>query len=188
MPGRVILIGGGARSGKSRFALALAERGAGQRRVFVATARASDDEMAERIARHRQERDATWTTVEEPFDLPGVLQRTLADTILVDCLTLWLTNLLLRGDPVPEIEAAVDSLTQAAQRHTGRIILVTNEVGMGIVPEHPLGRVFRDVAGRAHQRLATAADEVYMAMMGLVVRLRPSPLAAFTADGEAEVS
>lgn len=189
MPGNLILVGGGARSGKSRFALALAERLAGgqaeARRVFVATARASDDEMAERIARHRSERHAGWETIEEPLDLPGALARVDADVVLVDCLTLWLANRLLRGEAAAAIEAAVEDLVRAARAHRGHVVLVTNEVGMGIVPEHALGRVFRDLAGRAHQRLASSADQVYMAMMGLIVRLRPAPMVALPPEGDA---
>jgi adenosylcobinamide kinase / adenosylcobinamide-phosphate guanylyltransferase len=188
MSGTLILVGGGARSGKSRFALALAERLAGGtaqgRCVFLATARPSDHEMAERIARHQQERHAGWETVEEPIDLPGALARADADVVLVDCLTLWLSNLLLRGDATAAIEAAVEDLGRAARARAGHVVLVTNEVGMGIVPEHALGRVFRDLAGRTHQRLGSLADEVYMAMMGLVVRLRPGPLVALPPEGE----
>lgn len=182
MPGRLVLIGGGARSGKSRFALTYAEQ-LGVRHVFVATAQASDSEMAERIARHQSERHAGWVTVEEPLALPETLSRVEADVVLVDCLTLWLANLLLRGDAVVDVEAAVERLVQAATARRGHVVIVTNEVGMGIVPEHALGRIFRDVAGRAHQRLAATADEVYMAMLGLVVRLRPGPLVAFPPDG-----
>jgi adenosylcobinamide kinase / adenosylcobinamide-phosphate guanylyltransferase len=183
MPGKVILVGGGARSGKSRFALAYAEA-LGGRCVFVATARAYDDEMAARIAHHRDERHAGWVTIEEPLALPETLARVDADVVLVDCLTLWLSNLLLQGDAIADVEAAVERLVQAASAHQGHVVLVTNEVGMGIVPEHALGRLFRDVAGRAHQRLAAVADEVYMAMMGLIVRLRPGPLVAFPPDGQ----
>jgi len=182
MPGRVILIGGGARSGKSRFALTYAEQ-IGVRRVFVATAQASDDEMAARIARHRGERQANWVTVEEPLALPETLARVEADVVLVDCLTLWLANLLLRGDTAAAVEVAVERLAEAATARSGHVMIVTNEVGMGIVPEHALARLFRDIAGRAHQRLAARADEVYMAMLGLVVRLRPGPVVAFSADG-----
>jgi len=187
MAGKMILIGGGARSGKSRFALDYADR-LGGRRVFVATARASDDEMAERIARHRAERKTGWVTIEEPLALPETLVRLEADVVLVDCLTLWLSNLLMRGGPVTSVEAAMERLVTAARARSGHTLIVTNEVGMGIVPEHALGRIFRDVAGRAHQRLAASADEVYMAMVGLVVRLRPSPLVAFPPDGQPEDS
>lgn len=182
MPGRIILVGGGARSGKSRFALTYAEQ-IGVRRVFVATAQALDDEMAARIARHRGERQANWVTIEEPLALPEALACVEADVVLIDCLTLWLANLLLRGDAATDVEAAVERLAKAASTRRGHVVIVTNEVGMGIVPEHALGRLFRDVAGRAHQRLAASADEVYMAMLGLVVRLRPGPLVAFPPDG-----
>ena len=182
MPGRIILVGGGARSGKSRFALTYAEQ-IGVRRVFLATARPSDNEMAERIARHRSERHAGWMTVEEPLALPETLARVEADVVLVDCLTLWLANLLLRGDATADVEVAVERLVEVASARRSHVMIVTNEVGMGIVPEHALGRLFRDVAGRAHQRLAATADEVYMAMLGLVVRLRPGPLVTLSPGG-----
>ena len=185
MPAKVILIGGGARSGKSRFALTYAER-MGGRCTFVATAQASDDEMAARIARHQAERHADWVTVEEPLALPETLARIDADVVLVDCLTLWLANLLMRGDASADVESSVERLVQTAAAHRGHVIMVTNEVGMGLVPEHALGRLFRDIAGRAHQRIAAAADEVYMAAMGLVIRLRPGPLVAFPPDGQPE--
>lgn len=172
----LILVGGGARSGKSAFALALA-RSLGPRRAFVATAEARDAEMNERIARHREERGAEFSTVEEPleltravFALPGV------DVVVIDCLTLWLSNLLLRGDPAEEIAARVEGLLGALASAPSRSIVVTNEVGMGVVPESALGRAFRDVAGRAHQVLAARADRIYLAALGTVLRIRPGPI------------
>ena len=174
-----VLVGGGARSGKSRFALARAlelARGGG-RCLFVATAEASDDEMRARIARHREERGARLRTIEAPFELPAVLDAAGdVDVVLVDCLTLWLSNLLVRGATAAEASRHVDELGAALARRRAPVVIVTNEVGMGLVPETPLGRLFRDVAGLAHQRLAREADEVHVAVLGLVLRLRPAPI------------
>jgi adenosylcobinamide kinase/adenosylcobinamide-phosphate guanylyltransferase len=178
-PPRVALVGGGVRSGKSAFALARA-RALGERRVFVATGQALDGEMAERIAAHVHARGADFRTVEEPLDLPNAL-RALgdrgADVVVVDCLTLWLSNLLMRGDGEAQVAAHVDELVTVLARRRFHALVVTNEVGLGIVPESALARLFRDVAGRAHQRLAGAADEIYLAILGTILRLRPAPLA-----------
>jgi adenosylcobinamide kinase / adenosylcobinamide-phosphate guanylyltransferase len=173
----IVLVGGGARSGKSAFALTRA-RLAGPRRLFVATAQAFDDEMRERIARHVAERAGGFATVEAPFALPEALASARdVDVAVVDCLTLWLSNLLLRGDGERAIEEQVSGLVDAAERAAYPVVIVTNEVGMGVVPESPLGRAFRDIAGRAHQRLAERATEVYFAAMGCILRLRPGPVA-----------
>ena len=176
---RIALVGGGVRSGKSAFALARA-RALGERRVFVATGQALDGEMAERIAAHVRTRGADFRTVEEPLDLPGAL-RALSDqdtdVVVVDCLTLWLSNLLVRGDDEAQVAARVDALADVLARRRFHALVVTNEVGLGIVPEAALARLFRDVAGRAHQRLAGAADEIYLAILGTILRLRPAPLA-----------
>jgi adenosylcobinamide kinase/adenosylcobinamide-phosphate guanylyltransferase len=181
---RVILVGGGARSGKSRFALRRAGE-LGHRWTFVATAEPLDDEMAERIRRHRAERSSAWTTIEEPRALPEALDATgPADVVLVDCLTLWVSNLLVRGDSAAIVTAAFDRLEAALLRRRAHVILVTNEVGMGVVPETPLGRRFRDTIGDLHQRLATRADEIYIAALGTILRLRPGPVAAMASDGE----
>jgi adenosylcobinamide kinase / adenosylcobinamide-phosphate guanylyltransferase len=175
MRGEVMLVGGGVRSGKSAFATDLA-LGLGQRRVLVATAQALDDEMAARIAAHRAERGDRFETVEAPLDLPGALAGLDAEVVVVDCLTLWISNLLLRGDDLAGIAGEVERLVAALARRRFHAILVTNEVGMGVVPEHALGRAFRDAAGRAHQRLAREADRIYLAALGCVIRLRPAPL------------
>jgi len=172
----LILVGGGARSGKSAFALALA-RSLGPRRAFVATAEARDGEMRERIARHREERGAEFSTVEEPLELARAVSALRGvDVAVIDCLTLWLSNLLLRGDPPAEIASRVERLLGALATAPFRSILVTNEVGMGVVPESALGRAFRDVAGRAHQVLAARADRLYLAALGTVLRIRPGPI------------
>lgn len=167
---KLVLIGGGARSGKSTLGLELAAS-LGERRVFVATAEALDDEMADRIARHRRERDASFRTVEAPLELARTLE-TLedADVALVDCVTLWLSNLLCAGDPEPG--RRVDDLVAVLRARRRAVVLVTNEVGMGLVPETALGRAFRDLAGVTNRKLAEAADEVYFAVMGLRLRLK----------------
>jgi adenosylcobinamide kinase/adenosylcobinamide-phosphate guanylyltransferase len=179
MPRGLILIGGGVRSGKSRFAVAYARR-LGPRRVFVATAQAFDEEMQARIDRHRAERAQEFATVEEPLALPEALGRCAADDVVViDCLTLWLSNLLCTPRAPEEILRRVDDLVGVAVARAAPTLVVTNEVGMGIVPETPLGRAFRDLAGTAHQRLAAAADEIYAALLGTILRLHPAPLATF---------
>ena len=170
-----MLIGGGVRSGKSRFAVERALT-LGEQRVFVATAQAFDDEMKDRIDRHRAERGSRFCTVEAPTDLPAVIGALSGDidVVVVDCLTLWLSNLLLRGDDERSIDDALRGLIAAVQPRRFHVLLVTNEVGMGVVPASKLGRQFRDIAGGAHQRLAEVADEIYLAFLGTVVRLRPS--------------
>jgi adenosylcobinamide kinase/adenosylcobinamide-phosphate guanylyltransferase len=173
---RIVLIGGGARSGKSTFALVRA-RELGERRLFVATARRYDADMSARIDRHVAERGADFVTTEEPVALAEVVAGAGAhDVVVVDCLTLWLSNLLLDGLAPGAIEDRVAGLARALVSAPSHVVLVTNEVGMGLHPETALGRTFRDLAGRAHQRLAAVADEVHLAAMGLVVRLKPTPV------------
>ena len=172
----IVLVGGGARSGKSTFAL-LRARELGPRRLFVATARRYDAEMSARIDRHVAERGREFDTIEEPLALPEALGRAAGyDVAVVDCLTLWMSNLLIDGAGPETVEARVEDLVRALSRAPSHVVLVTNEVGMGLHPETALGRTFRDLAGRAHQQLAAAADEVYLAVMGLLVRLKPSPV------------
>jgi adenosylcobinamide kinase/adenosylcobinamide-phosphate guanylyltransferase len=165
---------GGARSGKSRLAQARAEARTGEL-VFVATAEALDTEMAERIARHRSDRGPRWRTVEAPRDLPAVIQREGGPgrVLLVDCLTLWLSNLMLSEADVP---LATRSLLAALAQQGGTVLLVSNEVGMGIVPETPLGRGFRDEAGRLNQVVAAAANEVLLVAAGLAITMKGSSL------------
>jgi adenosylcobinamide kinase/adenosylcobinamide-phosphate guanylyltransferase len=175
---RITLIGGGARSGKSAHALDLARR-LGPRRVFVATARAYDDDMRARIARHVADRGDEFRTIEEPLALPERIAGIAgADVVVVDCLTLWLSNLLLERVEPGVIEGRVEDLARAVLAAPFHAVLVTNEVGMGVHPETSLGRLFRDLAGRAHQRLARAADEVHLAILGVVLRIHPGPVTA----------
>lgn len=175
---RLIVVGGGVRSGKSAFALELA-RELGERRAFIATAQAFDAEMRERIDRHVSERGAEFETYEQPTELAALLARVRADVVVVDCLTLWLSNLLLReAEPrTAALEAEIDRLVEALCTRRSHVIVVTNEVGMGVVPESALGRLFRDLAGRAHQRTCAIADEIYFAALGCMLRLAPAPVA-----------
>jgi adenosylcobinamide kinase/adenosylcobinamide-phosphate guanylyltransferase len=180
---RLTVIGGGVRSGKSRLAERLADR-RGQRRVFVATAEGSDDEMRARIAAHRRDRGDRFRTVEEPMDPAGVIAGLAdVDVVVLDCITLWLSNLLCAGLPDGAIEDAVASLVDTLAARRFETIVVTNEVGLGIVPAHELSRRFRDLAGRAHQRLAAEADELFFGVMGAMLRLAPAPIVAVSGDG-----
>ncbi|HTH99808.1 MAG TPA: bifunctional adenosylcobinamide kinase/adenosylcobinamide-phosphate guanylyltransferase [Acidisoma sp.] len=160
---RVTLILGGARSGKSRHGEALIAA-LPPPWTYVATAEAWDEEMRARIALHRARRDQRWRTIEAPLDLPGALQAVGDAPVLVDCLTLWLTNLML-GER--DTEAATAALLAALDAPSTATVLVANEVGLGIVPEHRLGRDFRDAAGLLHQRIAARADRVLFMVAGL---------------------
>ncbi|RYY27621.1 MAG: bifunctional adenosylcobinamide kinase/adenosylcobinamide-phosphate guanylyltransferase [Sphingomonadales bacterium] len=158
---------GGARSGKSRLALATAERHAGPLH-YLATAENGDAEMAERIAMHQAERSAQWRTVECPLDLPEAIAAISSGVILVDCLTLWLSNLMLGNHP---IERRSNDLLAAIAATPLPLVIVTNEVGLGIVPAHPLGREFRDMAGRLNQKVAAGVDAAYFVVSGMVLPL-----------------
>lgn len=166
----LVLVLGGARSGKSRFAETML-RESGLEVHYIATAEALDGEMDERIAHHRAARPAEWTTHEVPLDLPARLAEIARPgrAILVDCLTLWLTNLMMAGR---DIAAAFDALAEVCPRLEGRVLFVSNEVGLGIVPEHRMARDFRDDAGRLHQRIAALADEVYFIAAGLPLKMK----------------
>lgn len=170
---KVIFISGGARSGKSRLAERLAAE-FGAPRGYLATGSAGDAEMAARIERHRARRGAEWQTVEEPLALAAALREHDGRfrVLLVDCVTLWLTNLLLASDGGAGALAEVEALAALLPRLTTPVILVSNEVGMGIVPDNPLARRFRDLAGEANELLAAAADEVYVTFSGLPLRLK----------------
>jgi adenosylcobinamide kinase/adenosylcobinamide-phosphate guanylyltransferase len=171
---RVILIGGGARSGKSELALRFGRR-LGVRRAFIATAQAGDAEMRDRITQHRRERGPEFETYEEPLRVPELLGRLKGvDVVVLDCLTLWLSNLLCRGDGVTDIHEQVNALAELLEQRAFQAVIVTNEVGMGIVPDNALGRSFRDLTGAAHQRLGRVADEIYFGALGTMLRIRPA--------------
>jgi adenosylcobinamide kinase / adenosylcobinamide-phosphate guanylyltransferase len=169
---RSLLVLGGARSGKSAYAQSLAEA-YGSERLYLATAAAGDEEMAARIARHQADRGQGWTTVEEPLEIVAALltHAQVGRVVVVDCLTLWLSNLMLAGpDPGPAIAALADAIRELA----GPVILVSNEVGMGLVPDNKLGREFRDWQGRANQDIGAACDAVIFVAAGLPLQLKPA--------------
>lgn len=183
------LVLGGARSGKSRYAQSLCDSSSCV--IYIATAvnDANDLEMRERIGRHRADRSAEWQTVEEPLDLSRVvLEAPVEATLLIDCATLWISNLMweFREKPGAEQEklilAEVDELIEAVRRRAekaiatgaaGEVVIVSNDVGGGLVPEHPVARAFRDLQGFTNQRLAQAADTVVLIIAGLPLRLKP---------------
>lgn len=176
MTNKLVFVTGGARSGKSSFALENA-RASGQRVTFIATAQALDAEMRERIARHQLERPADWTTLEEPRDVNAALGRVDSGVVVLDCLSILVSNLML-GDaehaPLgePEILERVGALLDAHAARDLSMIVVSNEVGSGIVPEYPLGRAFRDVLGRANQMVAHASNEAFLIVAGLPLKLK----------------
>ncbi|WP_237153135.1 bifunctional adenosylcobinamide kinase/adenosylcobinamide-phosphate guanylyltransferase [Oryzibacter oryziterrae] len=165
------LVLGGARSGKSRLAERLVrERSAGTP-IYIATAQAFDAEMEERISRHKSDRGPNWITLEEPLDLPAAIAEAGQGSaaILVDCLTLWLTNILLADHSLPDAFARLESALAAAR---APIVLVANEVGLSIVPDNALARRFRDEAGLLNQRVAAVSGEVYFVAAGLPLKLK----------------
>jgi len=170
---RFILVTGGARSGKSRFAVGLAKR-LGRRIVYLATGAATDDEMCSRIARHRIQRPRAWRTIESPDDPARAIARLRGsiDGLLMDCLTLHVSTLLMRGDTDRAIERRVRRLCEVIHSTRCPVILVTNEVGTGVVPASALGRRFRDIAGVANQIAAGVADEVYLLVAGIPLQIK----------------
>ncbi len=170
LTGKTALVLGGARSGKSAFSERLAHASCLERH-YIATGRAYDDEMRERIVRHQDDRGPSWVTHEEPVELSHTLR--VIDrpgrVVLVDCLTLWVTNLMMEGE---DISARSTELAAQLLGLQATIILVSNEVGLGIVPENKMAREFRDHAGRLHQQIATAADEVFFVAAGLPLRMK----------------
>lgn len=204
--GKVIFITGGARSGKSSFAMKEASRIPGKR-LYIATAEPLDDEMRERIRRHKKERPSDWKTIEEPFNIAGLIRKVAEemalqkingtpknrklrflgdagyDVIVLDCLTVWLSNLLLRAHNKDDIKqifhlesrrllGSVKVLKNSSPCGRSSLYIVSNEVGLGIVPENELGRIFRDMAGILNQRVAEIADEVYFVVSGIPVKIK----------------
>ena len=181
----IVLVTGGARSGKSTFAEKYAAH-LGKAGIYIATAQAFDEEMRERIARHcarRQQSGFLWETVEEPYALAEVIRslqqrdefKQNQTVVLVDCLIVWLSNWLIRHEQEQAAErtlAQVDELIAALQHFPGTILFVTNEVGDGLVPEYPLGRMFRDLAGLMNQRMAAAADQVFLLTAGIPLEIK----------------
>lgn len=167
---KITLVLGGARSGKSKYAENCAES-SGLEPFYIATGRAYDDEMQRRITVHQNRRGLGWITVEEPLDLAEILLKTAAPTrfLLVDCLTLWLTNLMMAER---DIEAETTKLLEIFPQLSGEVFFVTNEVGLGIVPDNRMAREFRDYAGFLHQRVAEKAQEVYFMAAGLSLKMK----------------
>ena len=169
---KLTLVLGGARSGKSRYAESVIADLPPQWQppwVYVATAEAGDAEMSERIAAHRARRGPNWRTVEAPRDLPVALQAAQGQAVLVDCLTLWLSNLVLAE---ADIDTQTALLQQALAAATAPVVLVANEVGFGLVPEYPLGRRFRDLQGILNQRIAASADRVVLVVAGIPLAVK----------------
>ena len=190
----VILVTGGARSGKSSFAEQYAAH-LGSNGIYVATAQVLDEEMSVRTTRHQARREISgfsWETIEEPYDLCGVLNARLQKNepthpiILVDCLTLWLSNWLIHyeqeADPESHVLSRLNLLIAALSATMSHIILVTNEVGDSVVPEYQLGRVFRDLAGIMNQRLARISDQVFLVTAGIAIELKSKQF-HFSSDG-----
>jgi adenosylcobinamide kinase/adenosylcobinamide-phosphate guanylyltransferase len=171
--GRVVLITGGSRSGKSRFAQRLALEWSFPV-IYLATASAEDEEMKIRIKKHQQSRPSDWRTIEEKNDLIGVLTSLReVSTVIIDCLTLWISNLLFQGLKDEEILERAQRLKEFISTSDHRVILITNEVGWGIVPASKLGRRFRDLQGMVNQIMAEGADEVYLMVSGLPLKIKP---------------
>jgi len=162
----ITLITGGARSGKTRYAL----EGAGQEDcTYIATAELRDDEMQERAARHQRERSNRWRTIEEPFELAAGVKE-LKGIVVIDCLTMWLSNWMLRDET--QLESRIESLCSVFRAATCDVRAITNEVGSSIVPDNPLARRFRDWSGVMNQRVAYIADAVYLMVCGIPVRVK----------------
>ncbi len=170
--GKICFVIGGAKSGKSSFALGRASLHPG-RKAYIATAQAFDEEMAERIRRHRQERTSEWETYEEPLEVPRLIEKIgpSYDSILLDCLTLWLSNVMLRNEDLVE-EYVKGLLAVLGAERKSSLYLVSNEVGLGIVPDNALSRRYRDHAGSLNQRVAQAADEVFLVTAGLPLKIK----------------
>jgi adenosylcobinamide kinase/adenosylcobinamide-phosphate guanylyltransferase len=164
----IILVTGGCRSGKSRFALDYANKHF-RSKIFLATAPALDDEMKERIKAHREARGPDWITIEEPIEIAEAVAsvKTECDVVLIDCMTLWTSNLLMAGETESTILSRTDAFIKQIQKVPQSLIAVTNEVGSGIVPENKIARRFRDIMGTVNQRLAAGSDVVVWTVAGL---------------------
>jgi adenosylcobinamide kinase/adenosylcobinamide-phosphate guanylyltransferase len=171
---KTVFVLGGCRSGKSSYALETAHKFSGANKVFIATCIPHDDEMKQRVARHRQERSQDWEAVEAPIRLPEAIVENSprADVIIVDCLTLWVSNLLMDCDDPDKIEMQIPRLTDAIEKTECPLVLVSNEVGQGIVPENKLARQFRDLVGYVNQAVAGSADEVIWTVAGIPVKIK----------------
>ncbi len=170
--GKLTIITGGTRSGKSSHAVELAGKQA--KVVFIATCQPLDDEMKQRIDKHRADRPAEWITIEEPLDIAVAVKRAAdsADTAILDCLTLYISNHLVKGNNEETILKDIEKLFITVRDSNLHLIAVTNEVGSGIVPDSKLGREFRDIAGRINQRMANQAEEVWLLTCGIPMKIK----------------
>ncbi len=173
MSHKIYFITGGARSGKSAFAERLARDVAGKR-AYIATAQALDPEMTAKIEKHRMDRGNAWDTYEEPLAVDELMRKISGryQVVLLDCLTLWLSNVMAHADGDEAVTARSRGLVAAIKEFPGSCIVVSNEVGLGIVPDNPLARKFRDFAGMLNQEMARAADEVYFTASGIPVKIK----------------
>ncbi len=171
---RLVFIVGGCRSGKSKYALQTAEKIVAKCRIYIATCVPQDDEMKQRVAQHQKQRNSTWVTVEEPLDLTRAITENSrkADVVLIDCLTLWMSNLLMQTQDEAALKNKIEHLVQALSLADCPVVVVSNEVGGGIVPENPLARQFRDIAGWANQSVAACADRVVWMVAGIPVTVK----------------
>jgi adenosylcobinamide kinase/adenosylcobinamide-phosphate guanylyltransferase len=170
----ILFIIGGCRSGKSTYAMQTAEKMPAEQKIFIATCVPQDDEMKQRVARHQKERSQNWVTVEAPLDLPKAIRQNSrrGTVILVDCLTLWVSNLLMETGDENNIEDTTSQLIEALEKAAGSIVLVSNEVGTGIVPENKLARQYRDIIGLVNQAVAKTAGKVIWMVAGIPVTVK----------------
>jgi adenosylcobinamide kinase/adenosylcobinamide-phosphate guanylyltransferase len=174
---QLVFVTGGCRSGKSRYALQTAEKIAATRKIYIATCAPQDDEMQQRVARHQKERGPNWVTVEAPLHLPQVIVENSpgAHVILIDCLTLWTSNLMLATHDETLLKNKMEQLVQALVAADCPVVVVSNEVGSGIVPENRLARRFRDIVGWLNQSVAACADRVVWMVAGIPVTVKGEP-------------
>ena len=168
---KTVFITGAVRSGKSSYAVKLAKD---QKTVvlFLATCIPADSEMKQRVKKHKNSRPKTWKTIEEPIEIAKVISKLKSNEVLIiDCLTLWVSNLLMANNSKPKIQKYIKDLLTALKKNKGQVIIVSNEVGWGIVPENKLARDFRDIIGTLHQRVAKISDEVYLMVTGIPVSI-----------------
>jgi adenosylcobinamide kinase/adenosylcobinamide-phosphate guanylyltransferase len=170
----IVFVIGGCRSGKSNHALQTVEKMPGNRKIYIATCVPQDDEMKQRVAKHQKERSQSWVTIEEPLHLPeAILENSpKADVMLVDCLTLWVSNLLMETNDEEKLAETVSQLTDTLKKATCPIVLVSNEIGTGIVPENKLARQYRDIIGLANQAVAKTAGKVIWMVAGIPVTVK----------------
>jgi len=169
-----VFVIGGCRSGKSRHALDLVQTMGANKKIFIATCVPQDDEMRLRVTNHRKERDSSWETVEAPLQLSEAIlsnART-GSVVLVDCLTLWVNNLLMEKEEIPYADEKITELLKAVQAAEGPVVLVSNEVGTGIVPENKLARVYRDLVGNLNQAVAGSVDRAVMVVAGIPITIK----------------